>query len=137
MGRVRSRGIFMGAKGKRKRVLSVDDDEANQYLMQLVLEKGDCDIELAANGQEAVAKVEAGKFDVIFMDLRMPVMDGFEATEQIRKKLDKKVMIVAVTAHTVSETIDKCMDAGMNGFIPKAGDIEKLETDILAWVAKS
>ena len=61
---------------KDKRVLLVEDDRANQYYMQLMLENIGCGFELASNGQEAVEKVKRGKFNIIFMDLRMPVMDG-------------------------------------------------------------
>lgn len=122
---------------KNKRVLSVEDDAANQYLMQLISENTGCIFELASNGQEAVDKVKAGKFNVIFMDLRMPVMDGFQATEIIRKDIDKTVPIVAVSAHTLAEVAAKCAVAGMNAFIPKAYDMEKFEEAVVSWIAKS
>jgi two-component system, sensor histidine kinase len=120
-----------------KKVLSVEDNEANQYFMQLVLQKSGCELSLAANGQEAVEKARAGKFNIIFMDLRMPVMDGLEATEIIRKDIDPTVPIVAVSAHVVSDIIEKCNAVGMNGFISKAVDMEKFEKEILAWVERS
>lgn len=81
---------------KNKRVLSVEDDEANQFLMQLLLKRIGCGFDLAADGQEAIDKVKANKYGVFFMDLRMPVLDGFEATEIIRKDIDKSVPIVVL-----------------------------------------
>lgn len=122
---------------KKKRVLSVEDDEANQFLMQLLLKRIGCSFDLAENGQEAVDKVKTNKFDVIFMDLRMPVLDGFEATEIIRNDIDKTVPIVAVSAHVLTDVVDKCFSVGMNAFIAKGIDIEKFKNEILSWVVKS
>jgi two-component system, sensor histidine kinase len=122
---------------KKKRVLSVEDDEANQFLMQLLLRKIGCSFDLAENGQEAVDKVKANKFNLIFMDLRMPVLDGFEATEIIRKDIDKTVPIVAVSAHVLKEVVDKCFAVGMNAFIAKGIEIKKFERELLSWVEKS
>ena len=101
---------------KNKRVLSVEDDEANQFLMQLLLTRIGCSFDLAADGQEAVEKARTNKYDVIFMDLRMPVLDGFEATEIIRKEIDKTIPIVAISAHVLKEVVDKYFAVGMNGF---------------------
>lgn len=122
---------------KDKRVLSVEDDEANQFLMRLILEKSGCSFELASNGQEAVEKVRAGKFNVVFMDLRMPVMDGFQATEIIRKDIDKTIPIVAISAHALADVVEKCAAAGMNAFIAKCIDMERFEEEINEWIAKS
>ena len=122
---------------KNKHVLSVEDDEANQFLMQLLLKRIGCSVDLAANGQEAVDKVRTNKYNVIFMDLRMPVLDGFEATEIIRKDIDKTVPIVAVSAHVLKEVVDKCFAVGMNGFIAKGSDIEKIKKEISSWIEKS
>jgi CheY-like chemotaxis protein len=121
---------------KKKRVLSVEDDEANQFLMQLLLKRIGCSFDLAANGQEAVDKVKVNKFDVIFMDLRMPVLDGFEATEIIRKDIDKTVPIVAVSAHVLEDVVNKCFTVGMNAFIAKGTDIKNFEKELLSWVVK-
>lgn len=133
---IAAKGAEMNPMLKKKRVLSVEDDEANQFLMQLLLKRIGCSFDLAANGQEAIDKVKANKFDVIFMDLRMPVLDGFEATEIIRKEIDKTVPIVAVSAHVLTEVVDKCFAIGMNAFIAKGIDIKKFEKEILTWVAK-
>lgn len=122
---------------KNKRVLSVEDDEANQFLMQLLLKKIGCGLDLAADGQEAIDKVKTNKYDVIFMDLRMPVLDGFEATEIIRKNIDNSVPIVAVSAYVVKEVVDKCFEVGMNGFIAKGSDMEHFKKELLSWIKTS
>jgi CheY-like chemotaxis protein len=122
---------------KKKHVLSVEDDEANQFLMKLLLKRIGCRIDLAGDGQEAVAKVRENKYDIIFMDLRMPVMDGFEATEIIRKEIDASIPIVAVSAHVLKEVVDKCLSVGMNGFISKGCDMEEMKKEISFWITKS
>ena len=122
---------------KNKRILFVEDDEANQYYMQLLFEEIGCAFELASNGQEAVEKARKAKFNIIFMDLRMPVMDGFETAQAIRKDIDKDVLIVAVSANVLTDVIDKCLAVGMNGFIAKGIEVEKFEKEMLSWLAKS
>jgi CheY-like chemotaxis protein len=126
----------MDQKLKNKYVLAVEDDDANQFLMKLLLKRIGCSIDLAGDGQEAVNKVRANKYDLIFMDLRMPLMDGFEATEIIRKEIDKTIPIVAVSAHVLKEIVDKCFSVGMNGFISKGSDMEKMKKEISSWIEK-
>jgi CheY-like chemotaxis protein len=127
----------MVQKSKIKHVLTVEDDEANQFLMKLLLKRIGCSIDLAGDGKEAVDKVKANKYDIIFMDLRMPVMDGFEATEIIRKEIDKTIPIVAVSAHVLKEIVDKCFSVGMNGFISKGSDMEEMKKEISFWIENS
>jgi CheY-like chemotaxis protein len=127
----------MSQEFKGKKVLFVEDDEANQYFMQLMLEESGCNYAAASNGQEAVEKVRADKYDIIFMDLKMPVMDGFEATRVIREGIDKTVLIVAVSANVLTDAVNKCFSVGMNGFIAKGSETEKFEEEILSWLAKS
>ncbi|MBF0503645.1 MAG: response regulator [Candidatus Omnitrophica bacterium] len=127
----------MDPKIKNKKVLFVEDDEANQYYLGLILEEMGCSFELASNGQEAVDKVRGTKFNIIFMDLRMPVMDGFKATQIIRQQIDQNIFIVAISANVVPEIVDQCIAAGMNGFIAKGVDVEKFESEMLSWIVKS
>ncbi|HPS20968.1 MAG TPA: response regulator [Candidatus Omnitrophota bacterium] len=118
------------------KVLVVEDDESNQYLMELILGEFGFSFEIAANGQEAVEKVRKGKFDVVLMDLRMPVMDGYEATRVIRKELHNDLPIIAVTAHAMDWVEEECQGAGMNGYLTKPFDAEKLKSEILRFVKK-
>ncbi len=119
------------------RVLVAEDDEANRFLMELILEEIRCVYEFANNGKEAVEAVRNKKFDLIFMDLRMPIMDGLEATRIIRSEIDRVVNIVAVTAHVVEDVREKCAEAGMNGFISKPFDVDYFKAEIRGWIEKT
>ena len=101
-----------------KKILLVDDNKANLMLAQIILERQGAAVTIAWNGQEAVEQAQANYFDLLLMDLQMPVMDGFEATVAIRKK-NKIVPVVALTANTLSGEEDKCKAIGMNGFLAK------------------
>ncbi|MCR5342327.1 MAG: amino acid permease [Butyrivibrio sp.] len=115
-----------------KRVLLVDDIQVNRMIAAKLLEKMGLIVEMAENGQEAVDKVSvaaAGYYDIVLMDIQMPVMDGYEAAETIRKLEEKEkagVPIVAMTANAFSEDIKKAADSGMNGHIAKPIDISKM-----------
>ena len=103
------------------RILVVEDNQVNQKVVTAVLRKRGYVIELANDGQEALAKLQqGGHFDVILMDVQMPVVDGLEATRLIRK--DPRwttVPIIAMTAHAMTGDKEKCLEAGMNGYISK------------------
>ena len=102
-------------------VLLVEDNLVNQKVALLMLERIGCSIELAVDGEEAVSKAASKPYSLILMDLRMPVMDGFEATRLIRTGSgpNARTPIVAVTANAMSEDRDECMRLGMNAFLTK------------------
>jgi CheY-like chemotaxis protein len=112
-------------------ILLADDLEINREIVVALLEPVNLIIECAENGTKAVELFAAvpEKFDLIFMDLQMPEMDGFEATHQIRA-LDhpraKTVPIIAMTANAFREDIERCLEAGMNGHIGKPINIEEV-----------
>jgi len=122
---------------KNKKVLFVEDDEANRYYTQLILEDIGCAFELVSNGQEAVDKLKASKFNIVFTDLRMPVLDGFNLVRIIREKIDKDLVIVAVTANVHHDIADQCAANGMNGFIAKGSDVKEFINELTQWIAKS
>lgn len=101
-----------------KKILLVDDIEANQYLAKMILERKGAHISTAWNGQEAIDIMEQQHFDVVLMDLQMPVKDGIEATRIIRQN-NRETPIIALTANTISGEPDKCREVGMNGFLAK------------------
>ena len=114
-------------------VMLAEDVEMNAEIMMDLLDMEDITTEWAENGQRAVElfeQNEPGHFDVILMDMRMPVMDGLEASRTIRK-LDRpdaqNIPIIALTANAFEEDVKACLDAGMNGHISKPVDIEKLK----------
>jgi len=105
--------------GAERKVLLVDDVAANQKLATIVLRRLGCDVEVAGDGREAVAKAQQGRFDIIFMDCEMPTMDGYEATRELRRKLSRHVPIIALTAGALETDRQKCLEAGMDDYILK------------------
>lgn len=103
------------------RLLVVEDNQVNQKVVTAILRKRGFAIELANDGREALAKLEsAGDFDLILMDVQMPALDGLEATRLIRKdERWKDLPIVAMTAHAMTGDKERCLEAGMNGYISK------------------
>jgi CheY-like chemotaxis protein len=109
------------AQAKTSRILLAEDNLVNQKLAKLMLNKSGYDVDVAGNGIEAIEKLTAQPqmFDLIFMDVQMPEMDGIEATEEIRRRGFKSIPIVAMTAHALREDREKCLAAGMNEYITK------------------
>ena len=112
-----------GTALKPLRILLVDDNSDNRLLVKAYLKKLPYEIDEAENGQEAVDKFVQSNYDIVLMDIQMPVMDGRDAARKIRKwetNTNKPpTSIVALTAHAIREEIDKCMDAGCNVHLPK------------------
>ncbi|WP_305303646.1 ATP-binding protein [Brevundimonas sp.] len=108
-------------EGRPMRVLVVDDHDINRRAIQLILQPLGCDIATAADGMAALKICENTAFDLIFMDVRMPELDGRETTRRIRAGNGPNVgvPIIAVTADTAAEDIAACTDAGMTYFVPK------------------
>ena len=106
----------------RLRVLLAEDNVVNQRLALRLLQKCGHDVALAGNGHEVLAALESGEFDVALMDVQMPEMDGFEATAAIREKekvVGKHLPIIAMTAHAMSGDRERCLGAGMDGYLAK------------------
>ena len=113
------------------RVLLVEDNEINREIAQELLESMGVQVDCAENGKEAVerfASSEPGTYDVILMDLQMPVMDGLEASRQIRKsdRPDRDIPIFALSANAHEEDIRNSREAGMNEHISKPFDVNKV-----------
>ena len=105
-----------------RRVLLVEDNEVNRKFAVRVLEKASWNVEIATNGQEAVDAYERKSFDVILMDVQMPIMDGLTATRHIRsleESRDRRTPIVAMTANAMTGDRERCLDAGMDGYVSK------------------
>jgi CheY-like chemotaxis protein/HPt (histidine-containing phosphotransfer) domain-containing protein len=104
-------------------ILLVDDTPDNLMLMQLFLQDGGYRVETAVNGREAVERFAVGPCDLIFMDLEMPVMDGYDATRAIRnmerRRQSPPVPILALTAHSLDEHRLRCQEAGCTDFLVK------------------
>ena len=113
------------SEGKRQkiRILLVEDNIVNQKLAKKIIEKFGFKVDAVANGKEAVKSLENLKYDIVFMDIQMPEMDGFEATKIVRSNksnlINHEVPIVAMTAHAMKGDREKCIKAGMNDYTPK------------------
>ena len=104
------------------RVLLAEDNALNQLLAKRTLEKAGHSVAVANNGEEAVAAIGREPFDVVLMDVQMPVMDGFQATARIREQeivSGKHQPIVAMTAHALKGDRERCLEAGMDGYVSK------------------
>ena len=124
-----------------KRVLLVEDNDINQMIAQSLLEQAGIVVTLAANGREAVAAVLEKNFDLVLMDIQMPLMDGLEATRRIRQLRAAQLTgpdplaIVAMTAHAMSDDHAKSLEAGMNDHITKPIEPEVLYHTLARWIA--
>ena len=122
-----------------KRILLVEDNELNREIAGEILQMTGTKVETAENGKVAVEKVEAspkGSYDLIFMDIQMPVMNGYEATAAIRSLpgAKGKLPIVAMTANAFAEDVQLAKNTGMNGHIAKPLDMNKLNDVLKNWL---
>jgi CheY-like chemotaxis protein len=102
------------------RVLVVEDNAVNLRLARTILEKLGCRVDTAENGAEGVQMHADGRYDAVFMDCQMPVMDGFEATARIRAAdPEQKLPIIAVTANVLPDDQERCYASGMDDIITK------------------
>ena len=106
-------------------ILIAEDNPANQRLIQILLKKMGLQVTLVEDGRQAVEAATTRSFDLVFMDMQMPVMNGYEATELLRKK-GMTVPIVALTANAMKEDKQKCLDAGCDKYLTKPVDRKKL-----------
>lgn len=114
---------------KDKHILMVEDNVINQEILLALLEKTEGRIDIAGNGAEALEKVAQTDYDMVLMDVQMPVMDGITATMEIRKMTDRiksGVPIIAMTAHAMNEDVQRCLEAGMNDHVAKPVEPEIL-----------
>jgi CheY-like chemotaxis protein len=114
-------------------VLLAEDTPANQKVVRSILQKRGHSVTIAQNGREAVDLFRAQRFDVILMDVQMPIMDGFHATAAIRAAQDKTMdatPIIAMTAHAMRGDREKCLAAGMDAYLAKPIDVKELLTMI-------
>ena len=119
------------AKFKQLKVLVVEDVKLNQLLLRTLLEDYNFEWEIADNGQIAVEKLETNSYDIILMDLQMPVMNGFEATAYIRNTMKLQTPIIALTADVTTVDVEKCKSIGMNDYISKPLDEKLLYNKII------
>ncbi len=121
---------------KNIKVLVVEDIALNQLLMKTLLDDYGFDRDIAGNGRIAVEKMQANSYDIVLMDLQMPEMNGFEATDYIRNQMHSKIPIIALTADVTTVDLAKCKAVGMNDYIAKPVDEKLLYSKIVSLVKK-
>jgi CheY-like chemotaxis protein len=119
---------------KNVKVLVVEDIALNQLLMRTLLDEFGFECDIASDGKIAIEKLKTNSYDVILMDLQMPEMNGFEATEYIRSEMDSKIPIIALTADVTTVDLAKCKSVGMNDYISKPVDERVLYSKIVGLV---
>ena len=117
-------------------VLVVEDNEVNQLLIKTMLEKNNCLVDVASDGNQGIDSARRKEYDLIFMDLTMPDKDGYQATTEIRQ-FNQKVPIIAVTAHALPKYKNKCLTAGMNEILLKPFQLKDLEKVLSDWKPQS
>ncbi|NDP22333.1 MAG: response regulator [Paludibacter sp.] len=116
---------------KNIKVLVAEDMALNQLLIRTILNDFGFECDIAGNGKIAIEKLQSKNYDIILMDLQMPVMDGYEATDFIRKKLKSTIPIIALTADVINMNFAKCNAIGMNDYIAKPIDEKLLHKKIV------
>ena len=133
---IETENIEPNAKIGKLKILVVEDIPLNQLLMKTLLEDFGFELDIAANGKIAIERLQSTPYDLILMDLQMPEMNGFEATEFIRKEMKSKIPIMALTADVTTTDLAKCKAVGMNDYIAKPVDDKLLHSKIIKLVKK-
>ncbi len=118
---------------KSVKILVVEDIALNQFLMKTLLDDFGFEFDMAGDGKIAIEKLQQNQYDVILMDLKMPEMDGFDATTYIRKEMKLQTPIIAVTADVTTVSMEKCRALGMNDYLSKPIDEKMLFNKIIKY----
>ena len=119
-------------------VLVAEDDPTSRMVTEALLKKLSCQVDLAADGREALEKARTNEYDIVFMDCHMPLIDGFQATKRIRQSPDKEDLpIIALTASVAEEDTTRCLEAGMNDVVCKPVRTSMLAKALERWVPLS
>ena len=119
---------------KQAKVLLVEDNAINILMAITILEQWNCNVDVAKDGVEAIQKTSENDYCLILMDMRMPKMGGLEATEIIRKDINKTIPIVALTANAIKGDFEKCISAGMNDYLSKPFKQIELNKILVNWI---
>jgi two-component system, sensor histidine kinase len=125
--------ISLEREYRNKRVLVVDDITMNQIIIKQMLQNIDIYPDVCSNGQEALDQLAKQRYDLVFMDCRMPIMDGFEATIRLRE-LNIKIPIIALTAGTTLEEKNQCEQCGMDSILHKPYTMKELKAVLDQWL---
>ena len=116
----------------------VEDNKMNQRLAQKILGRAGMIVDIVGDGESAVAAVKRADYDAVLMDIQMPGMDGYEATQIIREDIRyRSLPIIAMTANTMNSERERCLSIGMNAYLAKPVDPSELYETLAAWVSTS
>ncbi len=121
---------------KGLRVLAVEDNELNRMVLQVILKKCEVVVSIAHNGQEAIDMIQEKEFDIVLMDVQMPILDGLEATKYIREELKLTTPIIGLSANAMREEVEICKQAGMNDYLVKPYSERSLVEVMKKWSAE-
>jgi PAS domain S-box-containing protein len=116
------------------RVIVAEDNEINQKLIGILLDKVGCEVTVVSNGSLLLDKLRRNTYDLVLMDLLMPVMDGYDAAARIRAEFSQTIPIIALSAAVMEDDKNRCFEAGMNDFLPKPVNAATLYETIYRWV---
>ncbi len=121
------------------RILLVEDDGINQLVADTMLSNLGYHVDIVSNGWEALEKLKAVRYSLVFMDCMMPEMDGYQTTQLIRdpdsQVLNREIPIIAITGNATSEDLTKCIQNGMNDFLTKPIEQDRISSMISKWVS--
>jgi len=133
-----TRHVVVENRNKKRRILVVEDNIINQRIAIKILERYGYRVNAVANGQEALHSLKLASYDLVLMDCQMPVMDGYEATKEIRnsssKVMNNKIFVIAMTANAMKGDREKCINAGMDDYIAKPINPKALKEIIERWL---
>lgn len=117
-------------------ILVAEDNQMNQLLIKTILENNNYNVFIAENGLIACEELKKNMnvYSIVLMDIMMPIMNGYEASEEIRKNIDANIPIIAVTADVTSNVKEKCKEVGMNDYISKPYSLDLLLKMILSYI---
>jgi PAS domain S-box-containing protein len=130
------RPVCESASDAQWRVLLVEDNPVNQKVARIMLRKLGCLVDLAVDGRDALDALGRTPYDVVFMDCQMPVMDGYEATREIRRLegTNTHTTIIAMTANAADGDRERCLDVGMDDYLSKPVKLARLEATLKRWI---
>ncbi|QTA80623.1 Two component system response regulator/histidine kinase, PAS domain-containing [Desulfonema limicola] len=135
---VRQDAIQIFENLSKAKILIVEDNKINQQVARELLESAGITVEIAENGRKAIEAVQNSCFDLILMDVQMPEMDGYEATKAIRNMNSQasKIPVIAMTAHAMARELENCLNAGMDDYVSKPIDPDKMFLVLNKWIDK-
>lgn len=119
------------------KILLLEDNELNQRLILSIFMDSEVEIDVAENGMVGLELIEKNQYDLILMDVQMPLMDGYQTSRIIREKYNQEIPIIALTAHSMLAEKDKCLEAGMNDYLSKPFEKQALLQKIQYWMKQA